>query len=79
MNLRDETEFRRTEEEKRQKEEIELLEHRQRMKIEMELCREEAIQARETKTKENHVNALKVKLESDKLIERHKQEVEEDH
>lgn len=37
----------------------------------MELAWEEAIQARETKTKENHLNALKVKLEGDKLLEKH--------
>lgn len=51
VNLRDDSEYQRWVEENRQKMEVEQLEHRQKMKIEMELAREEAIEAREHKSK----------------------------
>jgi protein associated with RNAse G/E len=43
VNLRDEKEFERWRREMEQKDEVERLEHIQKMKIEMELAREEAI------------------------------------
>lgn len=45
MNLRDEKEYERWRKEMQEKEEIERLEHFQKKKIEMELAREEAIEA----------------------------------
>lgn len=53
MNLRDEKEFERWKRETDQKEEIERLEHFQKKKIEMELAREEAMEAQKRKEKEN--------------------------
>lgn len=45
MNLRDEKEYERWKREMAEKEEIERIEHFQKKKIEMELAREEAIEA----------------------------------
>ena len=45
MNLRDEKEFERWKSEMGEKEEIEKLEHFQKKKIEMEMAREEAMEA----------------------------------
>ena len=45
MSLRDEREFERWRAEMNEKDEVERLEHIQKKKIEMELAREEAIQA----------------------------------
>jgi hypothetical protein len=45
MNLRDEKEYERWKTEMNEKEEIERMEHIQKKKIEMELAREEAMQA----------------------------------
>jgi protein associated with RNAse G/E len=53
MNLRDEKEYERWKREMDEKHEIERLEHFQKKKIEMELAREEAIQAQKRKEKEN--------------------------
>ena len=55
MNLRDEKEYERWKTEMNEKEEIERIEHIQKKKIEMELAREEAIQAQKRKEKENKV------------------------
>lgn len=53
MNLRDEKEYERWKREMQEKEEIERLEHFQKKKIEMELAREEAVEAQRRKEKEN--------------------------
>lgn len=53
MNLRDEKEFERWKREMDEKAEIERLEHFQKKKIEMELARDEAIEAQKRKEKEN--------------------------
>ena len=53
MNLRDEKEYERWRREMEEKEEIEKLEYFQKKKIEMELSREEAIEAQKRKEKEN--------------------------
>ena len=63
-----------------QKEEILRLEHIQRMKIEMELSREQAILAQQQKEHENKVNAKQMKIESNtRLDEREKNLKEEFH
>lgn len=64
MNLRDEREFERWKREMDEKEEIERMEHIQKMKIEMELARQDAIDAQKRKEKENKLNADKMKLQS---------------
>ena len=51
MNLRDEKEFARWQSEMREKDDIERFEHIAKMKIEMEMARDEAIYAQEKKTK----------------------------
>ena len=51
MNLRDEKEYERWRKEMQEKEEIERLEYFQKKKIEMELAREEAIEAQKRKEK----------------------------
>ena len=53
MSLRDEREFERWRTEMKEKDEVERLEHIQKKKIEMEMAREEAIQAQKRKEKEN--------------------------
>lgn len=53
MNLRDEKEFERWKREMDEKAEIERIEHIQKMKIEMEMAREEAMEAQKRKEKEN--------------------------
>ena len=53
MSLRDEREFERWKSEMNEKDEIERLEHIQKKKIEMEMAREEAIQAMKRKGREN--------------------------
>jgi hypothetical protein len=45
------------------------MEHMQKKKIEMELCREEAIEAKNNKLKENKTNAVKMKIESELRLE----------
>ena len=64
INMRDASEFNRWFKEMNEKDEIERLEHMQKKKIEMELCRNEAIEAKEHKLKENMYNASKMKVES---------------
>lgn len=64
MNMRDGSEFNRWFSEMNEKDEIERLEHMQKKKIEMELARHEAIEAKEHKLKENMYNASKMKVES---------------
>lgn len=54
------------------------MEHRQKKKIEMELAREEAIESKDLKVKQNHHLAQKVKLEGEKKLEKLKKEIEED-
>lgn len=45
------------------------MEHIQKKKIEMELCREEAIAAQKRKEKENHTLALKMKIDLEKKMD----------
>ena len=66
MNLRDDTEYQRWIKTKKEQEEIETLEHRQKMKIEMELCREEAKEAQIQKERDNHITALQMKTNAEK-------------
>jgi hypothetical protein len=61
MNLRDEKEYERWKREMDEKAEIERLEHIQKKKIEMELAREEAIEAQKRKEKENKLLVAKIK------------------
>ncbi len=65
MNLRDDTEFNRLRFELEEKDEIEHLEHIQKMKIEMELAREEAILAQQKKLDNNKVLVTKMKIEAE--------------
>ena len=53
MNLRDEKDYERWRREMEEKSEIEQLEYLQKRKIEMELAREEAIEAHKRKEREN--------------------------
>ena len=53
MSLRDEREFERWKREMNEKDEVQRLEQIQKKKIEMELAREEAINAQKSKVKEN--------------------------
>ena len=62
-NLRDDSEYNRWVEEMKEKEEVETIEHRQKVKIEMELAREEAIEAKASKQRENRVQAERMKVE----------------
>ena len=55
MNLRDETEFNRWFAEMKERDQVELIEHMQKKKIEMELAREEAIAAREANLRQNQI------------------------
>jgi len=52
-----------------QKDDIERTEHIIKKKIEMELCREQAIEAQEKQAKENHTFATKVKKEMHEKLE----------
>lgn len=71
MNLRDEKEYERWKREMAEKEEIERLEYFQKKKIEMELAREEAMEAQKRKEKENKLLVMKIKEEKEiKFIER---------
>jgi hypothetical protein len=63
MNMRDASEYERWAREMGEKEDIERMEHLQRKKIEMELARQEAIDAKEHKFRENRLNAEKMKVE----------------
>lgn len=63
MNLRDEKEYERWKREMQEKEEIERLEHFQKKKIEMELAREEAVEAQRRKEKENQLLVARIKEE----------------
>ena len=71
MGLKDASEFNRWKSEMGEKDEIERLEHISKKKIEMELAREMAIQAREMKEKENHtvVNQMREQMDV-KMAER---------
>lgn len=63
-----------------EKEEIERLEHFQKKKIEMELARDEAIEAQKRKEKENKLLVDKIKQESEiRLLEREEEKKEEFH
>ena len=71
MGLKDASEFIRWQREMEQKDDIERTEHIIKKKIEMELCREQAIEAQERQVEENHTLAAKVKKElHEKLEER---------
>ena len=62
-NLWDDSEYNRWVDEMKEKEEVETIEHWQKVKIEMEMAREEAIEAWEQKHRENRVQAEKLKVE----------------
>lgn len=79
MNMRDASEYERWSKEMGEKEEVERLEHMQRKKIEMELARAEAIEAKNHKLKENKYNASKMKVESQIREDHRVQEKEIDH
>jgi len=79
MNLRDGTDFNKWKREMDDKEEIERLEHVATMKIEMELCREEAMKAQQNKMKQNHVNAEKMKVQRDRREVQMHADKQEDH
>ena len=64
MNMRDASEFDRWSKEMGMKENNERIEHMNNKKIEMEMCRAEAIAAKEHKFKENNFNAAKMKVQS---------------
>lgn len=78
MNLRDDEEFNRWKKEMNEKDDIERLEHIAKKKIEMELAREEAIQAQKNKFKENKINAEKMKVQRDQREEIRAEEKRED-
>ena len=63
MNLRDEKEYERWKQQMAEKEEIERMEHFQKKKIEMEMARDEAIEAQKRKEKENKLLVMKMKEE----------------
>jgi hypothetical protein len=65
MTLRDKSEYERWTAEMNEKEEIERIEHFQKKKIEMEMAREEAMEAQKRKEKENKLLVMKIKEESD--------------
>ena len=73
MGLKDSSEFYRWQREMEQKDDIEKIERVQMMKIEMELARDQAILAKEKNVQDNHMFAVGVKKEVDKLL------VERDH
>lgn len=78
MNLWDDSEYQRWVDENRKKQEVETLEHRQITKIEMEMAWEEAIEARQSKTKQNQLLVQKEKLTSEQLLAELEKEKEED-
>ena len=69
MGLKDASEFNRWKAEMGEKDEIERIEHIQKKKIEMELAREYAIQARENKEQENHSLVNKMRAEMDVMMD----------
>ena len=78
MNLRDEKEYERWKRQMDEKAEIEKIEHIQKMKIEMEMAREQAMEAQKRKEKENRLVVAKIKEEKEiKFIELEEQ-VKED-
>lgn len=81
IGLRDASDFERWQSEMKQKDEIQRLEQIQTRKIEMELAREEAVEALQQKVKENQLVAAKLKEESQlkslQKIEDQKKELEE--
>ena len=77
-NQRDETEFMTWKREMDQKDDILRLEHIQRLKIEMELSREEAILAQQRKEQENKLNAQIMKKESHERQDQREKDAEED-
>lgn len=77
-NQRDETEYVTWKREMDEREEILRLEHIQRKKIEMELCREEAILAQKKKEQENKANATKMKIESHNRLDEREKNLEEE-
>lgn len=79
MNMRDAAEFERWSKEMGEKDEIERLEYMQKKKIEMELARAEAIEAKEHKFKENKYNASKMKVQSQIREDLRMQEKAHDH
>ena len=68
QNCRDEKDFMRWQSEMKEKDEIEHLEHVQKMKIEMELARDAAIEATQNKLHENKKLVGKMKVESEKRL-----------
>jgi len=69
MGLKDASEFNRWKSEMGEKDEIERLEHIQKKKIEMEMAREAAIQARERQEKENHTLVNNMRQEMEVMME----------
>lgn len=78
MGLKDASEFNRWQREMEQKDDIEKIEHVQKKKIEMELCREQAIIAQEKKVHDNHTLANKMKHQAEKLMEEREHNLQED-
>ena len=76
-NQRDETEFVTWKKEMDERENVLRLEQIQRKKIEMELCREEAIIAQQRKVHENVQNAMEMKIESHKRMDQREEEAKE--
>ena len=74
MSLRDEREFERWKREMNEKDEVQRLEQIQKKKIEMELAREEAINAQKSKVKENQLLVQQIKT----LAEIRLEELEEE-
>lgn len=64
LNMRDASEFERWKREMNEKDDIERIEHIQRKKIEMEMARNEAIEAKKREEREHKHNADKMKIQS---------------
>ena len=71
LGLKDASEFTRWQLEMLQKDEIEKIEHVQKMKIEMEMSREAAIIAQDQSKQDKHNLATKVKNEVNKMLQEH--------
>ncbi len=77
MGLKDASEFTRWQREMEQKDDIEKIEYVQKKKIEMEMSREQAIQAQEDQVKHNHKLADKVKKEIHQMLEEREAKLDE--
>ena len=78
MNLRDGKEYERWKAEMNEKDEIERIEHFQKKKIEMELAREDAIEAQKRKERENKLLVKKMKEDAGIEWDKKMRDVEED-